>query len=462
MSFPKEFLWGVATSAYQIEGAAGEGGKGASVWDRFSKVPGRIADGSTGERACDHFHLFREDVALMADLGIPCYRFSLSWPRLLPDGRGRLSPDGAAFYDRLIDALLEKGIRPFVTLFHWDYPCALAVRGGWASPDSPEWFADYAALCARSFGDRVLDFITINEPQCFIGLGHVTGEHAPGLRLPPSETVPMGHHVLRAHALAVQALRAEAPGCRVGYAPCGNPAIPQTPADVDAARRAYFSMPRDAERWYWNVSWWSDPVMLGRYPEDGLALYGRYLPPGWEKDLDSMCQPLEYYGQNIYNGYPVRASDAPGGWEEAVFPQGAPRTAAGWPVTPEALYWGPRFLYERYRTPILITENGMSCHDAVSLDGQVHDPNRIDYLSRYLAAYRRAAHDGVNAAGYFAWSLMDNFEWSLGYTQRFGLVYVDYQTLRRIPKDSARWYAETIRSNGEHVGRVEPVSEENG
>lgn len=180
MSFPKEFLWGVATSAYQIEGAAGEGDKGASVWDRFSKVPGRIADGSTGERACDHFHLFREDVALMADLGIPCYRFSLSWPRLLPDGRGRLSPDGAAFYDRLIDALLEKGIRPFVTLFHWDYPCALAVRGGWASPDSPEWFADYAALCARSFGDRVLDFITINEPQCFIGLGHVTGEHAPG------------------------------------------------------------------------------------------------------------------------------------------------------------------------------------------------------------------------------------------------------------------------------------------
>ena len=272
----------------------------------------------------------------------------------------------------------------------------------------------------------------------------------------------MGHHVLRAHALAVQALRAEAPGCRVGYAPCGNPAIPQTPADVDAARRAYFSMPRDAERWYWNVSWWSDPVMLGRYPEDGLALYGRYLPPGWEKDLDSMCQPLEYYGQNIYNGYPVRASDAPGGWEEAAFPQGAPRTAAGWPVTPEALYWGPRFLYERYRTPILITENGMSCHDAVSLDGQVHDPNRIDYLSRYLAAYRRAAHDGVNAAGYFAWSLMDNYEWSLGYTQRFGLVYVDYQTLRRIPKDSARWYAETIRSNGEYVGRVEPDSEENG
>ena len=203
-------------------------------------------------------------------------------------------------------------------------------------------------------------------------------------------------------------------------------------------------------------------ALLGRYPEDGLALYGHYLPPGWEKNLDSMCQPLEYYGQNIYNGYPVRASDAPGGWEEAAFPQGAPRTAAGWPVTPEALYWGPRFLYERYRTPILITENGMSCHDAVSLDGQVHDPNRIDYLSRYLAAYRRAAHDGVNAAGYFAWSLMDNFEWSLGYTQRFGLVYVDYQTLRRIPKDSARWYAETIRSNGEHVGRVEPVSEENG
>lgn len=269
MSFPKEFLWGVATSAYQIEGAVGEGGKGASVWDRFSKVPGRIADGSTGERACDHFHLFREDVALMADLGIPCYRFSLSWPRLLPDGRGRLNPDGAAFYDRLIDALLEKGIRPssrsFTGIIPARSPCAGAgprrtARNG--SPTMPP-----CARAALATGCWISSRST--NPSALSAWGMSPASMRRGLGCHPRKPCPWDTMCCGRMRWRCQALRAEAPGCRVGYAPCGNPAIPQTPADVDAARRAYFSMPRDAERWYWNVSWWSDPVMLGRYPEDG-------------------------------------------------------------------------------------------------------------------------------------------------------------------------------------------------
>lgn len=449
MGFRKDFLWGAATAAYQVEGAYQEAGKGQSVWDRFSHEPGRVLDGSTGDTACDGYHRVEEDARLLRTLGIPNYRFSISWPRLLSDGTGAVNRSGVDFYNRMIDALLENGVRPFVTLFHWDYPSALQARGAWENPDSPKWFADYAALCARAFGDRVKNFITLNEPQCFLGLGYVAGEHAPGLKQPPASAIPMAHNVLKAHGLATQALRAHAPGCRVGYAPCGNPAIPETDADVDAARIAYFSTPDNPERWFWSVGWWSDPAMLGCYPEDGLKLYGCYLPKGWEVDMDTIHQPLDYYGQNIYNGRIIRRAGNACGWEEAAFPIGVARTAIGWPVTPEALYWGPRFLYERYQTPFLITENGMACHDAVSLDGQVHDPNRIDYMHRYLQAYRRAAEDGADLAGYFAWSLMDNFEWAHGYTQRFGLVHVDYQTLERTPKDSALWYRDVVKANGE-------------
>lgn len=445
MAFQKDFIWGAATAAYQIEGGWRADGKGLSVWDMFSHQPGATFEGHTGDEACDHYHLFREDVRLMAALGVKNYRFSISWPRIFPDGTGAVNERGAAFYDQLIDCLLENGIRPFVTLFHWDYPLALERRGGWRNPDSPKWFANYAAFCASRYGARVKDFITFNEPQCFIGLGYGSGVHAPGLRYPVPELIPMAHRVLQAHGLAARAIRELADGARVSYAPCGDARIPLTSAkeDVDAARESYFS----AASFPFSVSWWSDPVVLGRYPEDGLRLFEKYLPDGYEKDMPQICQPLDYYCQNIYNGQLVRASE--NGPEQVLWPRGTPRTCMGWFVAPDALYWGPRFLCERYRQPLVITENGMSNADTVSLDGAVHDPQRVDYLHRYLLALGRAAADGANVMGYFQWSLLDNFEWAEGYHQRFGMVYVDYETRKRIPKDSARWYAEVARSNGE-------------
>ena len=453
MSFRKDFIWGAATASYQIEGAAFEDGKGPSVWDRFSHEPGKVLEGHTGDVACDHYHRFKEDVRLMKEMGVKNYRFSISWPRLLPQGVGEVNEQGVAFYNALIDELLAAGIRPIVTLFHWDYPAALQARGAWENPESPAWFLEYATLCARRFGDRVKDFITFNEPQCFIGLGYCTGVHAPGYVLPPSATIPMSHHVLLAHGLTVRMLRETVPGVRVGYAPCGDPRIPASDRaeDIEAARKAYFSVPSDAKGWPFSVSWWSDPAILGRYPEEGLLHFGQYLPAGWEKDLKTICQPLDFYCQNIYTGRLVRAADNAQGWEELLQPVGHPKTAIQWAVTPDALYWGPKFLYERYKLPFMITENGMSSHDVVSLDGQVHDPQRQDYMHRYLLAYKRAAEDGVDAIGYLAWSLMDNYEWANGYTDRFGLVYVDYGTQERIVKDSFHWYKTVMESNGENL-----------
>jgi len=453
MGFRKDFIWGAATASYQIEGGAYEGGKGLSVWDQFSHEQGAVLFGHSGDTACDHYHRFKEDVALMKEMGVKNYRFSLSWPRLIPGGTGEVNEEGVAFYNALIDELLAAGIRPFITLFHWDHPAALQARGAWENPESPKWFENYAALCAQRFGDRVKDFITFNEPACFIGLGYVKGEHAPGLKLQPEHTIPMAHNVLIAHGLAVKALRRYAPGCRIGYAPNADPCIPETETqeNIAAARKAYMSVPGDSVGWAFSVPWWSDPVVLGRYPEDGLAAFECYLPYGWEKDMETICQPLDFYAQNIYNGRIIRAADNAQGWEEVQKPIGHPKTAIQWFVTPDALYWGPKFLYERYPLPFIITENGMSCHDAVSLDGQVHDPNRQDYMHRYLLAYRRAAQDGVDARGYFAWSLMDNYEWAMGYNERFGLVYVDYQTQKRTVKDSFKWYKTVMENNGENL-----------
>lgn len=448
MAFPKDFLWGTATSSYQIEGGVTEGGKGPSIWDDFTAQPGKIMDGSDGSVACDHFHRFREDVALMAKMGIRNYRFSISWPRVLPEGVGRVNEEGLQFYSDLVDCLLENGIRPFCTLYHWDLPRTLHEKGAWLNPQMPDWFEEYTRVMARRLGDRVKDFFTINEPQCVIGLGYGNGEHAPGIHFPVQDQVRMIHNLLRSHGRAVKALREEVPGVRVGYAPCGSPGIPLTgsEADVNAARQAYMSVPTDERGLCWNVTWFSDPVVLGRYPEDGLRVYGKYLPEGWEKNMAEICQPMDYYAQNIYQGIVWRAGA--NGPERVEKPQGYPRTAIGWPITPEVLYWGPRFLYERYGLPIVITENGMSCHDAVSLDGRVHDPNRIDYLHRYLTCLRRACDDGVKVAGYFYWSFLDNFEWAYGYTERFGLTYVDYQTQERIPKDSCLWYRDVMAENG--------------
>ncbi|MDO4633567.1 MAG: GH1 family beta-glucosidase [Eubacteriales bacterium] len=448
MSFRKDFMWGAATSAYQIEGGVYGTGKGMHVWDVFTKEPGRIFEGHTGDVACDHYHRFREDVAIMKEIGLKAYRFSMDWSRILPEGTGRVNEEGIAFYNALIDELLKNGIEPFVTLYHWELPYELYKRGGWMNPQSAEWFGEYAALVADRFSDRVKNFFTINEPQCFVGLGFLTGEHAPGLKSPIRDTFEMAHNALRAHGRAVQQLRAHAhQPLTIGFAPTSGVCYPETekPEDIEAARQMYFSLP-DPEHWTWNVAWWSDPVLFGHYPEEGLVRYEKYLPKITDEDLRLISEPIDIYGQNIYNGRCFRMG-ADGKPEEVTRYEGFGKTAIDWPVTPECLRWGPKFLYDRYRKPIYITENGMSAHDVVSLDGKVHDPNRIDFLARYLGELKKAS-DEADIRGYFHWSLLDNFEWNKGYSERFGMVYVDYRTQQRILKDSAHWYRDLIQKNG--------------
>lgn len=318
------------------------------------------------------------------------------------------------------------------------------------NPEIVEWFGQYARLVAERFSDRVKYFFTLNEPQCFVGLGFLQGCHAPGVKAPLRDTFEMAHNALKAHGRAVQMLRAYGKqNVQIGYAPTSDMCYPEkeTPKDIEAARKALFALPDDLSNWTWNVSWWSDPVILGKYPEEGMKEYEKYLPVITDEDMKLISQPIDFYGQNIYNGRCIRMG-TDGRPEEVRRPAGFPKTATNWPVTPEALYWGPKFLYERYRKPIYITENGMACHDTVSQDGKVHDPNRIDFLARYLKNLKRAAEE-IDIRGYFQWSLMDNFEWDKGYAERFGIIYVDFETQERIWKDSAYWYRDLIRRNGD-------------
>jgi len=443
-------MWGVATASYQIEGSPYKAGGGRSVWDMFCEKPGAILDGSNGDQACDHFNRFKDDVALMASLGLKNYRLSVAWPRIIPDGTGKIDEAGLAFYDQLIDELLANGIQPHVTLFHWDLPYDLYLKGGWLNRDSADWFADYATVVVKKLGDRVASWMTLNEPQCFIGLGMQSGLHAPGDKLNFKEVLLAGHHAMLAHGKGVQVIRAEArPGAKVGWAPVGAPKIPKTLSkeDVDAARTATF---RTEGKTVWSNTWWNDPVFFGHYPEFEVELFGSDAPTPKAGDMELISQPLDFYGANIYNGQIVEAG--PNGEPvELPHPQGAARTVYHWPVTPDALYWGCKFFHERYGKPIVITENGTSVTDWVAQDGKVHDPQRIDFLSRYLGSLRRVIEDGVPVDGYFHWSFMDNFEWYEGYKLRFGLIYVEYATQRKIPKDSAHWYSEVARTNGESI-----------
>lgn len=450
MGFAKDFVWGAATSSYQIEGTGRDSGKGQNIWDVFTKEPGRVYEGHTGDIACDHYHRFREDVAYMKELGLKGYRFSIDWSRVLPEGTGKVNEKGIDFYNALIDELLEQGIEPYITLYHWELPYEIHKRGGWMNPEIVEWFGQYARLVAERFSDRVKYFFTLNEPQCFVGLGFLQGCHAPGVKAPLRDTFEMAHNALKAHGRAVQMLRAYGKqNVQIGYAPTSGMCYPEkeTPKDIEAARKALFALPDDLSNWTWNVSWWSDPVILGKYPEEGMKKYEKYLPVITDEDMKLISQPIDFYGQNIYNGRCIRMG-TDGRPEEVRRPAGFPKTATNWPVTPEALYWGPKFLYERYRKPIYITENGMACHDTVSQDGKVHDPNRIDFLARYLKNLKRAAEE-IDIRGYFQWSLMDNFEWDKGYAERFGIIYVDFETQERIWKDSAYWYRDLIRRNGD-------------
>jgi beta-glucosidase len=447
MPFPENFLWGAAAASYQIEGAAYADGKGASVWDMFCRKPGVIADGSSGEVACDHYHRYADDVGLMREIGLKAYRLSVSWPRVLPEGTGTPNAAGLAFYDRLVDALLAAGIEPWVTLFHWDYPLALYYRGGWLNRDTVDWFADYASLVVEKLSDRVSSFMTLNEPQVFINAGHLDGRHAPGDQLALREILRAGHHALLSHGRGVEAIRAASKKpCRVGYAPASYPKVPVTSqrADVEAARRAFFA-PSPAS--LWTNAWWLDPVFLGEYPADAWRAYGGDVPVLRAGDLETIAQPVDFFGINIYAGDAVRAR-SDGSAEKVPWPAGHPITAFEWPLVPEAMYYTARFCHERYKKPIVVTENGISCRDWVSSDGKVHDPSRIDFTHRYLLELERAVNDGIPVEGYFHWSFIDNFEWARGYKERFGLIHCDYSTGRRTPKDSAAWYAEVIRTNG--------------
>jgi beta-glucosidase len=448
MVFPKNFAWGAAAASYQIEGAHLADGKGESVWDMFVRKNGTVFRGHTGDVACDHYNRYREDVALWKQIGLKAYRLSVSWPRVLPDGIGRVNDAGASFYDRLVDELLAAGITPWVTCFHWDFPLNLYHRGGWQNRDSADWFADYVGVLADRLSDRVSNFMTFNEPQCFVLLGLDTGVQAPGDKLREAEAVLAQHNVLLAHGKAVQALRARAKQpLNIGYAPVGIISIPASDDPKDLAAAEQRMATADPSRWD-NVSWY-DPVFLGKYPErDGLL---SRLPKGFERDLPTIAQPIDFCGTNIYFGTPVRAG-ADGLPEVVPEPAGAPITAFNWPIAPTALYHGPRFFHERYKKPIVITENGLSCRDWVSVDGAVHDPGRIDFMTRYLRELGRAIDAGVRVDGYFHWSIMDNFEWAEGYKERFGLIHVDYQTQKRTLKDSALWYAQVIASNGEALG----------
>lgn len=462
MNFGNNFVWGAAAASYQIEGAAQEDGKGASVWDMLAHRPGAVWQGHHGDIACDHYHRYKEDVALMKEIGLKAYRFSISWPRVLPSGIGKINEAGLGFYDRLVDELLSAGIAPWATLFHWDFPYELYCKGGWLNRESVEWFSEYTSIIIDRLSDRVSHWMTLNEPQCFIGLGMEFGIHAPGDQLSRKEVLRAAHHVLLSHGRAVQIIRSTAKTKpTIGWAPVIVTAFPSSnkKEHIEAARKAMFDhdtlnkLNNDRKISVWNNTWWGDPVVLGKYPEDAWNKFGDDVPEVLPGDMELISQPIDFYGANIYSGLEIELDKAgkPTPTSSAL---GAAMTAFRWPVTPECLGWGVKFLYERYQKPIVITENGLSCHDWISLDGEVHDPQRIDFLNRYLLSLAEAIKEGVDVRGYFQWSIMDNFEWAEGYKERFGLIYIDYPTQKRLLKDSAKWYRTIIESHGEALRKL--------
>ncbi|MCC6213910.1 MAG: beta-glucosidase [Polyangiaceae bacterium] len=442
LQFPEGFVWGAATAAYQIEGGAHEGGRGESIWDRFSHTPGKVSHGDTGDVACDHFHRYAGDVAMMRELGLGAYRFSVAWPRVQPSGKGPPHPAGLDFYSRLVDALLEAGIAPMATLYHWDLPQALQDEGGFASRDVAGWFADYAGVVARALGDRLRWIVTLNEPQIFGLFGYVVGTHAPGVQ--DFVGYPrVAHHINLAHGEAVRAVRAERARLPVGIAMQTPPMHPRSASAEDAAAARRF----DA---FFN-RYFLDPVLLGAYPPELLELLSPLGVRYPEEDLAVIAQPLDFVGVNNYTRYFVRHHpETP--LLEALADEhhridGARYTDMGWEIRPDALGEVLDRLRADYGNPVVyVTENGAAFADPVA-DGQVHDADRVAFLRGYLARLHRAIADGARVRGYFVWSWLDNFEWAHGYSKRFGLVHVDYPTQRRTPKDSARWYAEVARRN---------------
>lgn len=458
--FDKNFLWGTASSSYQIEGAFTEDGKGLSIWDTFSNKPGNIAHDENGNKACDHYHRYREDIALMKNLGIQAYRFSISWSRIFPDGivndsdgNIRYNKAGLDFYDKIVNLCLENNIKPFITIYHWDLPQSLEDKGGWLNRETAFIFADYAEFICEHFSDRVTNIATINEPQIISGLGYMLGLHAPGKKLDAVSVLSVIHHLALAHGLAVTKMRAVSKQpVKTGFSSTGDLCYPskECDEDIDAARAECFNIVKG--NMTFNHTIFCDMTCLGRYPD--IAGTELHLEPGLEKiehyeelpfvkdgDIELIHQPIDYLGINVYNGHEINAAG------HINKKPGSPRTALGWPVTPGVMNYGIRYLYERYNLPIYIFEDGLACNDIISLDGKVHDSNRIDFLTRYLTDLEKAYKAGVPILGYFHWSFTDNFEWHSGYDPRFGLVFVDYETQQRIPKDSAYWYSDLIKKS---------------
>jgi beta-glucosidase len=428
--FPPGFVWGVATSAFQIEGAAREDGKGESIWDRFCRQPGAIADGSNGDIACDHYHRMHADLDLIAGLGVDAYRFSMSWPRVQPEGRGAINAVGLDFYDRLVDATLARGIRPYLTLNHWDLPQALQTQGGWAARDTVHRFVDYARLVSARLGDRVDTITTHNEPWVIAVLGHEMGVFAPGIR-DRGTAIQVAHHLLLSHGLALQALRADGCRSRLGMVLNLSPIGPATDSAEDRAA-AWLEDGR-------SLRWYVDPLLNGKYPNDVWQHLGADAPQVQPNDLAVIATPMDFLGINYYTRSVVSAG---GAWRPEA--SGKPLTDMGWEVVPEGLTDLLLRLHRDYvLPPLYVMENGAAYRDTL-VDGKVHDTARRDYIALHIAAVRRAMDEGVAMAGYMVWSLMDNFEWAAGYAKRFGIVHVDYETLARTPKESYHWYRDFL------------------
>ncbi len=441
LAFPADFVWGTATSSYQIEGAANEDGRGVSIWDTFCRTPGKVVNGDDGDVACDHYHRYPQDIELLSELGVNAYRFSIAWPRILPQGTGAVNEAGLDFYDRLVDGLLAKGITPHATLYHWDLPQALEDAGGWPNRATVDAFVEYTDVISRRLSDRVKSWMTHNEPWCAAFLGYAIGVHAPGIQ-DLEQSVRASHHLLLSHGLAVPVLRANGDAqTKVGIVlnPTWSDPASDSAEDKAAARR----MDGFRNRWF------LDPLYRGEYPADMVELYGGSVPGLQPGDLEAISAPIDFLGVNYYNRAVVMdAPDMPPLYTTDVQPEGE-YTAMGWEVYPESFYQLLVQLHEDYNPgTIYVTENGAAYDDIVAEDGQVHDPQRVGYLEGHLTSVHRAIGAGAPIKGYFAWSLMDNFEWAFGYDKRFGIVYVDFETQQRILKDSAQWYAQATRKNG--------------
>lgn len=446
--FCKDFLWGAASAAHQIEGAYLEDGKGMGIWDTFGQETGYIIRNENGNVACDHYHRYREDVAIMKELGLKSYRFSVSWPRVMPEGYGAVNEKGLQFYIDLVNELTEAGIEPMVTLFHWNLPTAIYELGGWENPQVVDWFEQYTDVVTTALGEKVKYWMTFNEPQLFIGAGLNAGVFAPFEKKSTEALMRISKNVYLAHGKAVRVIRRNCRNSFVGMAPTGEIVIPrdQKAESIEKAKILTFSMKR--ENFTSSITWWSDPIFMGIFPEEAEEFFGEHVPSFTDDEWKLITEPLDFYGFNIYQG--LEDLDPEEKYGPYAYP-GSPKTSMDWNVTPEVLYWSCRFLYERYGKPLMITENGMSSFDWVSLDGKVHDPNRIDFLHRYLRSIKDAVLEGIPVLGYQYWSIMDNFEWISGYDKRFGLIYVDYRTQKRTIKDSAYWYKDVITTNGDNL-----------